>query len=53
MLHKLKSLREDINKMIRLDNRDKNGLIKKSWELDKYIVQVMKEKLLCSNKYSG
>ncbi|WFA09195.1 Spo0E family sporulation regulatory protein-aspartic acid phosphatase [Tissierella sp. Yu-01] len=43
MLHKLESLREDINKMIGLDNRDKNELIKKSWELDKYIVQAMKE----------
>lgn len=50
MLQKLESLKKDINKMIGSDYYDKNELIKKSQELDKYIVEFIKEKLLDSNE---
>lgn len=46
MLHKLEILRRDINRMIESGDYDKNELLRKSQELDEYIVQAMKEKLL-------
>ncbi len=50
MLGKLESLREEINRMIEEGDYDKNELVKKSQELDKHIIQVIKEKLLRTNK---
>lgn len=50
MLDKLESLRKDINKMIESGDYDENELLKKSQELDKYIIKYIKEKLLNSNK---
>lgn len=50
MLHKLESLRNDINKMIESNDYDKNELIKKSQELDIYIIKYMKENLLNSDE---
>lgn len=50
MLYKLESLRKDIHKIIESGNYDKNELIKKSQELDIYIVKFMKEKLSNSNE---
>lgn len=46
MLGKLELLREEINKMMESGDYDKDVLIKKSQELDKYIIEFMKDKLL-------
>ena len=50
MIHKLESIREDINKMIELENYDKDELIKKSRELDMYIIKYIKKKSLNSDE---
>lgn len=46
MLGKLELLREEINKMMESGDYDKNDLIKKSEELDKYIINFMKDNIL-------
>lgn len=43
MLQKLEALRQDLIKMLEADDYDEDELIKKSEELDKYIVRAMKE----------
>lgn len=45
-MHKLESLGQGINRMLESDNYDKDELIRKSQELDKYIVEVMKQRFL-------
>lgn len=45
-MHKLESLGQGINRMLESDNYDKDELIRKSQELDKYIVEVMKQEIL-------
>lgn len=50
MLHKLESLRRELNEMIESGYYDKKELVKKSQELDIYIIKFIKENLLNSNE---
>jgi len=50
MIHKLESIRNNINKMMELENYDKDELIKNSRNLDMYIVRYMKKRLPDSNE---
>lgn len=52
MKHRLESIRKDISKMIELGIYDKSELIKKSRELDMYIVKYIKKGLLNGNESS-
>lgn len=48
---KMERLREDINKMITLDDCDQNELLEKSQELDKLILQSIKENNYAKKKF--
>ena len=50
MVHELESMRNNINKMMGLENYDKDELIKKSQNLDIYIVKYMKKRLPDNNE---
>ncbi|MDI9476593.1 MAG: Spo0E family sporulation regulatory protein-aspartic acid phosphatase [Bacillota bacterium] len=52
MKHRLESIRKDINKMIEVGIYDKGKLIKKSRELDMYIVEYIKKRLLNNDETS-
>lgn len=45
MLAKIELLREDINKMIETIGFDRDELLRKSQELDTYIIRFMEEEL--------
>ncbi len=50
MVHELESMRNNINKMMELENYDKDELIKRSRNLDMCIVKYMKKKLPDDNE---
>ena len=50
MIHELESMRDNINKMMELEDYDKDELIKRSRNLDMCIVKYIKKRLLNNNE---
>lgn len=50
MVHELESMRDNINKMMELEDYDKDELIKKSRNLDMCIVKYIRKRLPDNNE---